>query len=252
MSEYAVCECAPVVDTLICCSPVRIPHGELEAVYLGTSGVFVIAREAPDIDLSAVRVFLRTFLGTARIEIYLRGTGIYSEAYDTPAAPLSAGELEKTVLEYTTAGFMQMWSVDMLYKKADKLRAEDGRNRGVYRDAEGNWFTAKGDNFVPLSDKNSNRVFRFLLFGGVLGAHRFALGKWFTGLLYAMTAGLFGMGWLMDLVQFRLGAAKDKQKRYLRKPDSLPLTSYLAGLAVNAALFCLYGIISGMASMIMQ
>lgn len=41
----------------------------------------------------------------------------------------------------------------------------------------------------------------WLLLGflGYFGIHRFYLGKWMTGLLYLVTAGLFGFGWLYDL-----------------------------------------------------
>jgi TM2 domain-containing membrane protein YozV len=37
-----------------------------------------------------------------------------------------------------------------------------------------------------------------LTFLGVLGIHRFYLGKWLTGLLYMVTAGLFTIGYLYD------------------------------------------------------
>lgn len=37
-----------------------------------------------------------------------------------------------------------------------------------------------------------------LTFFGVLGIHRFYLAKWFTGLLYLLTGGLFTIGWIYD------------------------------------------------------
>ncbi len=37
-----------------------------------------------------------------------------------------------------------------------------------------------------------------LTFLGLFGLHRFYLGKWFTGLIYLCTGGLFGIGYLYD------------------------------------------------------
>jgi TM2 domain-containing membrane protein YozV len=45
---------------------------------------------------------------------------------------------------------------------------------------------------------NYNIAWLLLGFLGVLGIHRFYLGKWATGLLYLVTAGLFGIGVLYD------------------------------------------------------
>lgn len=38
-----------------------------------------------------------------------------------------------------------------------------------------------------------------LTFLGLFGIHRFYLGKWFTGILYLCSGGLFGVGYLYDL-----------------------------------------------------
>jgi TM2 domain-containing membrane protein YozV len=38
-----------------------------------------------------------------------------------------------------------------------------------------------------------------LVFLGLFGVHRMYMGKWFSGLLYLLTAGLFGIGYIYDL-----------------------------------------------------
>lgn len=38
-----------------------------------------------------------------------------------------------------------------------------------------------------------------LTFLGVFGVHRFYMGKWLTGIVYLLTGGLLGVGWLYDL-----------------------------------------------------
>lgn len=62
---------------------------------------------------------------------------------------------------------------------------------------------------IPRMDRAADRRFVagpysysvawiLLTFLGLFGIHRFYLGKWGTGLLYLVTAGLFGVGWLYD------------------------------------------------------
>ena len=62
---------------------------------------------------------------------------------------------------------------------------------------------------IPSLDESADRRYRtgetsytvgwvLLTFLGVLGFHRFYMGKWFTGLLYLFTGGLFLIGYLYD------------------------------------------------------
>ncbi|CAN5310148.1 NINE protein [soil metagenome] len=62
---------------------------------------------------------------------------------------------------------------------------------------------------IPSMDRQADRRFLsgrinysvawiLLTFLGLLGIHRFYLGKWGTGLLYLVSGALFGIGWIYD------------------------------------------------------
>ena len=63
---------------------------------------------------------------------------------------------------------------------------------------------------IPSMDRDAQRRFTpgltdysvawlLLMFLGLLGIHRFYLGKWVTGIIYLVSGGLLGIGWLYDL-----------------------------------------------------
>ena len=54
-----------------------------------------------------------------------------------------------------------------------------------------------------------------LLFG-ILGVHYFYVGKIGMGLLYLFTGGLFGIGWIVDIIRIIAGIFRDKDGFYLR------------------------------------
>lgn len=47
---------------------------------------------------------------------------------------------------------------------------------------------------------NYNIAWVLLTFFGFLGLHRFYMRKWFTGVIWLCTGGLFTVGWLYDFV----------------------------------------------------
>ena len=51
---------------------------------------------------------------------------------------------------------------------------------------------------------------------GYLGVHRFYVGKVGTGLLYLFTAGIFGIGWVVDLVMVCCLAFTDNEGKVVR------------------------------------
>jgi len=63
---------------------------------------------------------------------------------------------------------------------------------------------------IPAMNRAADRKYRsgdidytlawvLLTFLGLLGIHRFYMGKWITGILYLLTGGLLGIGYLYDL-----------------------------------------------------
>ncbi len=45
---------------------------------------------------------------------------------------------------------------------------------------------------------NYNIAWLLLTFLGLFGIHRFYMGKWFTGLIYLVTGGILGIGYIYD------------------------------------------------------
>ncbi len=74
------------------------------------------------------------------------------------------------------------------------------------------------------SPKSRLVAFLLVLLVGFFGVHRFYVGRWLTGILYIITAGLFGIGWLLDILFILFGAMTDSKGRFVRLwlPDAAP------------------------------
>ncbi|MBA2727108.1 MAG: TM2 domain-containing protein [Parachlamydiaceae bacterium] len=69
----------------------------------------------------------------------------------------------------------------------------------------------------PISSKNFVAILLFVIFLGAMGIHRFYVGKIGTGILMLLTAGGFGIWWLIDFILVVTGAFRDS-KGLLIKP----------------------------------
>jgi TM2 domain-containing membrane protein YozV len=66
------------------------------------------------------------------------------------------------------------------------------------------------------SDKDFWATLLLCLFVGVLGIHRFYVGKIGTGVIWLLTGGVFGIGWIVDFIFIIIGAFTDKQGNVIR------------------------------------
>ncbi|MBR4446091.1 MAG: TM2 domain-containing protein [Solobacterium sp.] len=64
--------------------------------------------------------------------------------------------------------------------------------------------------------KSRFTAFILCLFLGVFGAHYFYVNRMKMGIVYLLTVGLFGFGWMYDILMIALGKFCDDQGRYLR------------------------------------
>ncbi len=85
-------------------------------------------------------------------------------------------------------------------------RAPAGETRVVERVVE-RVPTAAG----AVSTKSRLAALLLVLFLGILGIHRFYVGKVGTGLLFLLTAGFFGIGWVIDLILIVCGVFRDRR-----------------------------------------
>lgn len=76
---------------------------------------------------------------------------------------------------------------------------------------------AATDPNAVYSDKNRTTALVLALLLGIVGGHRFYVGKTGMGILYIFTGGLFGIGVLVDVIKIITGDSRDSNGYPLRK-----------------------------------
>ena len=70
-------------------------------------------------------------------------------------------------------------------------------------------------NGKPVLAKKSLLILTFVF--GWSGIQRFMTGKYITGVIYLLTFGLQGIGWILDIFLVATGHFRDKSGRYIRQ-----------------------------------
>ena len=68
----------------------------------------------------------------------------------------------------------------------------------------------------PTSSKSYAATLLLAIFLGFIGIHRVYVGKVGTGILYFLTAGWFGIGWLIDIFTILFGNFTDKTGSFVK------------------------------------
>jgi TM2 domain-containing membrane protein YozV len=75
------------------------------------------------------------------------------------------------------------------------------------------WMDRTADRRYVAGPADYSVAWLLLVFLGWFGLHRFYLGKWGTGLVYLLTLGLFGVGYLYDLWTLNSQVSERNQSR---------------------------------------
>lgn len=71
-------------------------------------------------------------------------------------------------------------------------------------------------NYRGISDKNKWPALLLCIFLGIFGAHRFYVGKTGTAVVFLLTLGVFGIGWIADIINISIGNFSDRYGRFIQ------------------------------------
>lgn len=116
-----------------------------------------------------------------------------------------------------------------------------GKNE-IKKDMDGNHFIKKHGQWYLASDLDPDETFRKAAFFGAFGAHKFHDNKKTMGLIYFLSCGLFGVGWLLDCLAILAGIYKDSEGRYLLPVSNRKdcIIKLLIGFGIIVVYFLVY------------
>lgn len=85
-------------------------------------------------------------------------------------------------------------------KQVEELKTSNDKNIIINNSASASASATVAVPVMGMHPKNKWIAFLLCFFLGYFGAHKFYEGKFAMGILYIFTMGLFGIGWLIDLI----------------------------------------------------
>ncbi len=70
------------------------------------------------------------------------------------------------------------------------------------------------ENYFPVADEDPWHFLLLTVFGGIAGAHKLKVGEYLRGVIYALTCGFFGIGYLTDIFSILTGTYYVTQTTY--------------------------------------
>ena len=85
-------------------------------------------------------------------------------------------------------------------KQVEELNSNNEKNIIINNSAVANANATASSPVIGLKEKNKWTAFLLCFFLGFIGAHKFYEGKTMLGVVYIVTCGLLGVGWIVDLI----------------------------------------------------
>lgn len=115
--------------------------------------------------------------------------------------PVCGAPLNEGICEYCGYSEKKEQAVESVVR--EKVVSSEGASDSQARETNVNV------RVVRESAKSKVVALLLCIFFGVLGFHRFYVGKIGTGIIYLFTAGAFGIGWIIDIVSIATGSFTD-------------------------------------------
>lgn len=164
---------------------------------------------------------LQLFFNTSRLNFYIYGideeNAYYIDPFSDDITMIFMRDdmkgLEEHILDILQSGAYTIDENKMYYYK-EKLNQITNTGEKIKTDDDGNTYIKRGNNWYMASSDDPDEAFKYTLFGGLFGFHKFKQGKKGAGIGYLLSCGMLCIGWFFDMLAFILGVAKDPEGLY--------------------------------------